>query len=320
MEKENIEYSIYDFAFETLNTKVLKYFSLLKFCFYLNKFSPDFIFPFTYYPNIICCSIWRFTKAKKCFWSVRGSEFMQISFLEKICIWNKPHYISNSLHGSSYIIERHKIKKKQKVYTIFNSIESTKIKNDKDYWLNKIKISEKEFVAIMVANFFKVKNHKYLIKSWCHFVKNPKNKNAKLILVGYSPTEQDINSIKSLAFDLNLNNNLIFLESCNDIAGLLQICNVGILTSSSEGCSNTILEYVLNELPVIASKIQSNIEILGEDYPNYLDFENYFSLSENLNQLTINNPKKSIVEKKNQILSKYSSDQMKTKYLKVIDG
>ena len=70
---------------------------------------------------------------------------------------------------------------------------------------------------------------------------------------------------KALAFDLNLNKHVEFLGLVDDIADFLSKMDVGLLSTKSEGLSNSLLEYMAVGLPVIATDIVQNREALGPE-------------------------------------------------------
>ena len=229
----------------------------------------------------------------------------------------KPQYIANSFTCASYISQRHNLKI-DSVKIINNAIDPNKIKFNKSYWKSKFNLIGSETIAIMVANFYPEKRHDILLKAWSKLCLSYSNKTLKLILVGYSPTEIGLMSIKSLAFDLNLYNNIIFIESCDDISGLCNICDVGILTSESEGCSNSILEYMYHGVIPVASDISANTEILSKNYPFLFNLNNIEDLVLKLSKI-IDYEKTKIIDSNKKILNrKYSLKNLKKKYIELI--
>lgn len=55
-----------------------------------------------------------------------------------------------------------------------------------------------------------------------------------------------------------------------EVNALLDTCDIALLSSRSEGCPNSIMEYMSRELPVIATDIPGIRDLLGEKGPNYL--------------------------------------------------
>ncbi len=294
-----------------------KFIQLIKFIFYLRSYKPDYLFPFTYYPNIICSSIWRFTGAKNCYWNQRGMEKIGKNFIEKLAIWQKPKYISNSISGANFISNRHKIDQ-NKVQVISNGLNVKPAYLSQEDWRKKLNIQPDEKIVTQVANFYPEKNHLYLIQAWKLFTQ--KYLNYKLVLVGYAPNEIHLNKAKALVYDLGLNN-VIFLNSENDISGLLSVANIGILVSSSEGCPNTILEYMHAKVPVIASDISPVKEVLGTNYPYLVDLNNTKDLKDKLDEMVNQTNFDDLFQSYDSILhTKYTNEKMIKAYLKLVSN
>jgi len=75
---------------------------------------------------------------------------------------------------------------------------------------------------------------------------------AHFIVVGEGDLEEDL---KQQAKDLNLDDSVHFLGRRTDIAQILATLDVGVLTSSSESFSNTIVEYLAMGLPVVCTDV-----------------------------------------------------------------
>ena len=163
-----------------------------------------------------------------------------------------------------------------------------------------------------------LKNHLYLIQAWKLFTQ--KYLNYKLVLVGYAPNEIHLNKAKALVYDLGLNN-VIFLNSENDISGLLSVANIGILVSSSEGCPNTILEYMHAKVPVIASDISPVKEVLGTNYPYLVDLNNTKDLKDKLDEMVNQTNFDDLFQSYDSILhTKYTNEKMIKAYLKLVSN
>ena len=244
-------------------------------------------------------------------------ENLGVSLIEKIAKSHKPIYLSNSNACAKFIANRHGFDV-SKVQIISNGIETQLPKHDTKYWLQKIAKKEDETVYVMVANFFPEKNHMLLLKAWFQFCKTDLNQTKKLVLVGYSPDGKGLNEAKAFVYD-NKISNVVFLESTDDIVGLLKICDVGILTSSSEGCPNCVLEYMMYKKLVVASRIEATEEIFGEDYEFFFDLEDSNSLHEVLKITTDSKLRTTISnENKERVISNYSVYKLKSEYKKLV--
>lgn len=73
------------------------------------------------------------------------------------------------------------------------------------------------------------------------------------------------NSLEKQCRTHGLTNNVFFLGKNFDKAAFLSAIDIGILTSDSEGLSNSIMEYMAVGLPVVASNIAGNRELIRDN-------------------------------------------------------
>lgn len=83
-------------------------------------------------------------------------------------------------------------------------------------------------------------------------------------------TPSYLEKINRLAANLNLNGRLCFLGKRSDIKDLLAVANVCVLTSLSEGFSNTLLEYMAAGKPVVVTDVGGNSEAVVDNETGYL--------------------------------------------------
>lgn len=314
LEEHHISWKLSTFNLHSVHQPGLKkLFDLFKVVKEVRSFSPDFLMPFTYYPNIVISSIWKLTGAKKCFWNQRGLEHNGFSIVEKIAKKMKPEYIGNSKACTNYIENRHQLNK-DSLQVIHNGIELIEPKNDTNYWIKLTQKEEGELIYTMVANFYPEKNHFFLLKAWKIFTEKHLDKKLKLVLIGYIPSEHHFNKIKTFAFDYQITN-ILFLPSTNDVAGLLKVSDYGLLTSSSEGCPNSVLEYMLNQKLAIISKIPATEEIFPDNYPFFCDLGDSNTLvncfENSLNHYLVD---KSVKENHQLVVEKFNMKSLVDKY------
>ena len=87
------------------------------------------------------------------------------------------------------------------------------------------------------------------------------NPNCRFIQVGEGELRQ---TIEARIDELGLQNTFHLLGRRNDVPDLLSAFDIGVLTSHAEGFSNSILEYMAAELPVVVTDVGGNREALGE--------------------------------------------------------
>lgn len=76
--------------------------------------------------------------------------------------------------------------------------------------------------------------------------------------------------LETLARELKIEQNTHFIGRCRQVPELLSISSVGVLTSFAEGFSNSILEYMAANLPVVATNVGGASEAVVENETGYL--------------------------------------------------
>jgi len=112
-------------------------------------------------------------------------------------------------------------------------------------------------VVMQVARFHKVKDHRTAVRGFSELVECLPN--ARLCLIGDGPERPEI---ESLASDLGLKENVLFMGVRNDIAKLLTGADVFMLSSVSEGVSVTLLEAMSTGLAIAATDVGGNSEVV----------------------------------------------------------
>ncbi|MFK5949579.1 MAG: glycosyltransferase [Methylococcales bacterium] len=117
--------------------------------------------------------------------------------------------------------------------------------------------SEQDFVLISVGGLVEVKNHKVLIQSVLNLL--PDNPSMHLILVGQGHLLPDY---KKMIHGFESNIHLLGYRS--DISDLLRTADIYIQPSLTEGFSNAIVQAMACSLPVIASDVGGNTELVTD--------------------------------------------------------
>ena len=116
---------------------------------------------------------------------------------------------------------------------------------------------EDSVLVISVSRLVWYKGVDFLLRA---FADIPPEKKVYGVILGDGP---DKPMLESLANELDLKNRVIFLGQCSPAIPFIKACNIGVLNStSSEHCSNTILEYMACSLPVIATNLGGNPELV----------------------------------------------------------
>ena len=153
-----------------------------------------------------------------------------------------------------------------KLHLIYNGIEHPSKLNFKIPKLSeKVKFKKSDVVFVKVANLINYKGHLDLINA----CKNIKSKNWKLLIVGKG-VDDTYKQVKDLITLYNLNTKIFVLGSQENVFDILNLSHVGILTSHEEGFSNSLLEYMASGLPIIATNVGGNNEIVKNNYNGIL--------------------------------------------------
>jgi glycosyltransferase involved in cell wall biosynthesis len=224
----------------------------------LRKFKFQSVFAGTEQCNLLMGLVWRFIGAKCFFWHQWGIDNRtSIGFWEKRVIKLKPTYIANSIACRQNIAKRHQIDVSN-IKVIHNTF------NEKLLHVNAFNQTD-DLKVVMVANFFEEKDHVTVIESIRLYVNKHPESNIKFYFVGRSNGSSLMYEAKALAFDLNLYNYIEFVGLVDDVAHFLTKMDVGLLSTKSEGLSNSLLEYMAVGLPVIATDISQNREALSSE-------------------------------------------------------
>jgi len=110
-----------------------------------------------------------------------------------------------------------------------------------------------------------VKNHPLLLRAVARLAS--RYPTLETVLVGDGPLRVDF---EQLASDLGIASQTRFLGNRRDIPSILRSLDIAVLTSDSEGLSNAILEAMAAGLPVVATRVGGNIELVDDGKTGFL--------------------------------------------------
>lgn len=158
-------------------------------------------------------------------------------------------------------LEKEKIST-QKLEVIRNGIDINKFVNatSKDeYLLNQLGIKTDAFVIGTVGRLSRIKNQMFLMDAFKHLFSA--HSDTRLIVIGDGPLKQDL--IEHVD-EIGLRGKVLFLGERKDVASLMKLFDVFVLPSLSEGISLVILEAMAAGLPIIATNVGGNLELIKE--------------------------------------------------------
>lgn len=147
-----------------------------------------------------------------------------------------------------------------KMVVIYNGVN---LKNFDPAIVNKTQLKKKlglpvrSHVVGMIANLHPIKGYPDFLSA-ARFVINKLN-DTHFLIVGDGNLKV---SLQRTATELNINENVHFLGAKSEITEILSIMDVSVLSSLSEGFSNTILESMAMEKPVVATNVGGNPEAI----------------------------------------------------------
>ncbi len=167
-------------------------------------------------------------------------------------------------------------------------------------------------VVLQVARFHPVKDHQLAVRAFARVVS--KNKRAVLLLAGAGAGRE---AIEDLVQALGINDHVRFLGVQSDIPQIMAAADVFMLSSLSEGISVTLLEAMASGLPVAATDVGGNGEVVVEGKTGVLSPRgNAEMLSKNLMALLDNvNMRISMGQAAQQRVRKcFAQEQMHSRY------
>jgi glycosyltransferase involved in cell wall biosynthesis len=159
---------------------------------------------------------------------------------------------------------------RDKIVTIYNSLNRDRVtpQFDRNGTFEKFKLPPDghcRFVTIVANLTFPVKDYPTFLRA-AQRVRQAIPE-ARFIVVGDGPLKGETSA---LAKRLGLGTDVFFTGRCEQVADLLAISDVCVLSSMAEGFSNSILEYMGAGRPVVATNVGGAREAIIEGETGYL--------------------------------------------------
>ncbi len=226
-------------------------------------------------------------------------------------------YVCVSRELEDYLTYTVKVHRK-KLTTIINGINTDKFVKYSDDDIKRLRdiynISYNKIVLWVVCRLIVEKNVEFLI-DWM-IMNSHKYKDLQLLVVGEGPQFSYLTNKASML----PNDKIIFLGAQANIADLLNLFNIFVLPSTTEGTSLTVLEAMSVELPVVISAVGGNKSIVSHNITGMLfncnDFEEFELCIDNL---LADMDKMKVMGKmaRNSVKENFSFDKMLDSYLEL---
>lgn len=184
------------------------------------------------------------------------------------------------------------------VRSIINGVDTDKFSpGDSETIKKKFGFQKTDIIIGSVGRLEKIKNYNALIKCIAMF----DEPSIKGLLIGDGPARSEL---EGLVKDLGIEDRFFFLGKRTDVNKGMLIFDVFVSSSLSEGLSNTILEAMASGIPVVATNVGGNPEIVYEGETGYLVNPNNLEAMKSALERLINDKKfsKSIGQKARELV------------------
>ena len=128
----------------------------------------------------------------------------------------------------------------------------------------------------------------------------------KLIIVGSGPKTI---YLQNLASSLEINDHITWVPRITNVQNFYKSIDCFVLSSLYEGFGLVLLEAMLSNVPIIASRAPAIPEVLGDDYPNLFQPKSVKSLAENMIKMSESSNLK-LIGRNLQRLNNFSTSKM----------
>ncbi len=173
------------------------------------------------------------------------------------------HQIGLSKELVEYQIQKVGVKP-HKISRIYNGVDHTLFKADE---ITHSLPFKKELVFGTVGRMSEVKNQVTLTEAFIQLCQNNPQASLGLVIVGDGELKP---LCEKLLNEANLQNSVWLAGNRSDVPNILKQIQVFVLPSISEGISNTILEAMASSLPVIATDVGGNAELVEDNKTGFI--------------------------------------------------
>jgi glycosyltransferase involved in cell wall biosynthesis len=174
--------------------------------------------------------------------------------------------VANSEAGKEYLIGRGIAPKRVKV--IYNGLNLTRLNSD-GKGVGRVKqmlnLPANGQVVGIVARLYRVKRHDTFLLAAA--LVSQAISDVRFAIVGDGPSRS---YLEELSQELGLASKVVFFGEQREVGPYLAACDVAVLTSETEGCSNSVLEAMAVGKPVVATNVGGNRELIDEGETGFL--------------------------------------------------
>lgn len=224
-------------------------------------------------------------------------------------------YVALSLESVGYL--RNKIQvKNEKINHICNGVDVNKFTTERGCLILPKDFSDSSSLIFgTVGRLAEVKNQTFLLRAFLQFWKNNADiqQNLKLVIVGDGVL---LDSLKAMLVGSDAESAVWFAGRRDDVADLMKQFDVFVLPSLAEGISNTLLEAMATGLPIIATNVGGNEELIlpAHKLSNIVDVNNVNQLVNAMSLYLNEQAKKENEVVREHCVENFSLETMVSKY------
>lgn len=213
---------------------------------FLRRQSPDILLGFTSVPNLYGGILWKATGAKVFVWGQRNAGLDRPPpFLERLALRRSSAWISNAPSGVDFLEQTLGLAP-DKIHLIPNGVELP---------AQPVSLSGKHH-GVCLANGRLEKDHATLLRAWAKVCDHPDIRDPMLHLAGhFDPGASLTTSLRDACGALGITDKVRFCGAVEHPIEVFQMASLGLLSSTTEGMPNAVLEYMAAGLPVVASDL-----------------------------------------------------------------
>ncbi|HRI04358.1 MAG TPA: glycosyltransferase [Pyrinomonadaceae bacterium] len=194
-----------------------------------------------------------------------GMRSSSQEFVEKLAFGRADAIVSNSVAVRDHLTTRGI--SANKVNVIYNGIDVSRFENAESS-REKFGLPTDENIRFVTL----VANLRHAVKNVPMFLRAAKRvadalPNTHFVIAGEGELETEL---KAMATELGIFEQVHFIGRCSDVPSLLSPSCACVLTSTAEGFSNSILEYMAAARPVVATNVGGAAEAVVEGETGYL--------------------------------------------------
>lgn len=223
---------------------------------------PDLLVTYLIHADLFGRIFGRLFGIKKIICSVRV-KLIQIKYLPLLLLDALTSPLVTRYHFNSQVVadmyHRYFFLPKRKSTVIPNGLDITLYQKEinKNQKKQELSLPQDSIIISCVGRLEKQKGQEYLIKALVPLSQNQPN--LHLLLIGAGSNEK---MLKELAKNLKIAPQVHFLGKTDDVPQLLAISDIFTLPSLYEGMSNALMEAMATGLPIVATDIPENKEVI----------------------------------------------------------